>query len=92
LVMFKFMEYGVFMVGSVLDSGVQGFQNGVRQVNQAATTIARAGTVEPEKASSLEEITTAAVELKSGELQAKASAAVIRSADEVLGTLVNIKA
>jgi hypothetical protein len=80
------------MVGSVLDVGVQGFQNGVRQVNQAATTIARAGTVEPEQATSLDDIATAAVEMKSGELQAKASAAVIKTADEILGTLVDIKA
>lgn len=80
------------MVGSVMNVGIQGYQNGVQQMNQAAASIARAGTVESTQANNLDQITEAAVELKVGEVQAKASTTVLRAADEVLGTLLDIKA
>lgn len=40
----------------------------------------------------LTDITTAAVELKMSEHQVKASTAVIKTADEMMGTLIDIKA
>ena len=86
------------MVDSVLSVGLQGIQAGVASANQAARDIAAATTVEfpqdPATATtdSTVDITTAAVALKASEHQVAASAAVIRTADEMIGTLVDIKA
>ena len=96
------------MVNSVLSAGLQGVQNGIGRANEAAQDIARATTADvfnPEQAAvdvtaprnddrggGIEAISEAAVELKVSEIQVKASAAVVRTADEVLGTLINTKA
>ena len=79
------------MVDSVLATGVAGVQAGLQQAQKAAETIASAGTTEPE-ANALTSLTEAAVELKLSETQVKASAAVIKTADEMIGTLIDIKA
>ncbi|MDB6061295.1 MAG: hypothetical protein JWM78_1398 [Verrucomicrobiaceae bacterium] len=73
-------------INSVLSTGVQGLQAGIQRTNQAAGTIARAGTDENS------DLTTPIVDLKRGEQQVKASAAVIKAADETIGTLIDIKA
>lgn len=71
----------------VLAAGVQGLQTSLARANDAAGRIARFGTT-----SQNGDLATPIVDLKSSELQAKASAAVIKTADEVLGTLIDIKA
>jgi hypothetical protein len=74
-------------INSVLSTGVQGVQSGLNRANQAAAQIARSGTTGENG-----DLATPIVELKSSELQAKASAAVIRTADDLLGTLIDTKA
>lgn len=74
-------------VNSVLSSGVQGIQAGLNRANQAAGQIARSGTTDENG-----DLATPIVNLKASELQVKASAAVIKTADELLGTLIDTKA
>lgn len=74
-------------VNSILSTGVQGVQAGMQRANRAAGEIARAGT-----SAEGGDLATPIVDLKLSELQVKASAAVIKTADEVVGTLIDIKA
>lgn len=67
-----------------------GIYSGLDRVSKAAHEIAG---VAVENSNQLPtKLTPALVELKLGERQVAASAAVIRTADEVLGTLLDIKA
>lgn len=76
-------------IGSVLSTGLQGVQTGLNQANKAAGEIARFGTT---AGNSIGDLTTSLVNLKAGELQTKASAAVVKTADQVLGTLIDVRA
>ncbi len=82
-------------MNSVLSTGLQGVQSGVSTVQRAAEDIVNATATDPETASggdALASITEAAVSLKVGEQQVQASAAVVKTADEILGTLLDTKA
>lgn len=81
------MSIGSVSSTSLFAAGVQGVQSGVARANDAAGQIARFGTAEQDG-----DVVTPMVELKSSELQVKASAAVIKTADEMVGTLIDIKA
>lgn len=81
------MAIGSVSSSNVLATGLQGLQGGVARANDAAGKIARAGTTDPDG-----DLTTPLVQLKSSELQVKASAAVVKSADDMIGTLIDIKA
>ena len=81
------MAIGSVSSSSLLATGVQGVQTGMASANEAAGKIARLGTTESDG-----DFATPAVDLKRSELQVKASAAVIKSADEMIGTLIDIKA
>ncbi len=81
------MSIGSVSSSSVLATGVQGVQAGVARANDAAGKIARFGTTEQDG-----DLATPIVNLKSSELQVKASAAVIKTADDMIGTLIDIKA
>jgi flagellar hook protein FlgE len=72
---------------SVLSTGVQGIQSGLNRANQAAGEIARSGTTEQNG-----DLAKSIVDLKSSELQVKASAKVIKTADDLLGTLIDTTA
>ena len=90
-------------VRSAYNSGLTGFQNAAAQLSNTSSQIAQAGTADtgmaedqkaPESLSSPAErtpisLTTELVNLKVSEFQAKASADVITTADEALGTLIN---
>ncbi len=96
------------MVNSVLSAGLQCVQSGINTSREAAADIAQAATLdptaeqgvepdsgansEPVAGGALADITEAIVQLKVGEHQVKASAEVIRTADEILGTIVDITA
>ncbi len=88
------------MIDSLLSTGVQGIQSGLNRAQQAAEDIASATTAPTVEDSATVASTTdvtqniaeAAVDLKIGERQVQASAAVVKTADEVLGTLVNTEA
>ena len=83
------------MVDSVLSVGLQGVQAGVASAREAAQDIASA-TAPPadttENTDVTADLTEAVVQLKVSELQVAASTAVIKTADEILGTLVDTKA
>ncbi len=81
------MTVGAVSTNSLLSTGVQGVQKGIARANDAAGAIARNGTTEQDG-----DLATPIVELKRSELQVKASAAVVKTADEVVGTLIDIKA
>lgn len=74
-------------VNSLMSTGVAGIQAGLARGSRAAGEIARFGTTE-----SGGDLATPIVDLKLSELQVKAAAAVIDTADEVVGTLIDIRA
>ena len=73
-------------VGSLLSIGTQGVQAGMRRANEAAQDIVRVTTGSPDKGGDL---VTPLVDLKVSEHLVAASAKVIKSADETLGTLID---
>lgn len=81
------------MVDSIISAGFQGVQSGLNSARQAAQDIATATTTPASSADQdvIGDITQAAVELKISELQVQASAEVIKTGDEVIGSLLSIK-
>ncbi|EAR08745.1 Flagellar hook protein FlgE [Reinekea sp. MED297] len=77
------------MVGSVMNSGVQGIQRGYDMLNRSADQIAKAN-IPPEQGGP-EELYTPMTEQISGKVQVQASAKVVEAASETLGTLIDIK-
>jgi flagellar basal body rod protein FlgG len=75
------------MVNNIASTGLAGIQAGINTAGQAAQSIASASTRDAEASS--KDITTAAVELKQAEQQVQASAKVVKSADEMLGTVID---
>jgi hypothetical protein len=73
------------MSNSILSVGTQGMQAGFARAAEAASSIARGGDDQGD-------LTTSLVDLKASEVQVKASAAVVKSADDMIGTLIDIKA
>ncbi|GAA3968765.1 flagellar biosynthesis protein FlgE [Allohahella marinimesophila] len=90
------------MISGAMNAGVQGMQNGMRGMQASAERLTQAtttGTTQPQavqqglsQASGLDEITSAVVDLKLYEVQATASAKVVKTADAVLGTLLDTMA
>ena len=83
------------VVDSVISAGFQGVQNGLNSARQAAQDIATATTTPVSSTADqnvVADITQAAVELKISELQVQASAEVIKTGDELIGSLLSIKA
>lgn len=93
-------------IQSAFNTGVQGFQNATEKANEAATNIA-ANTLSNEATDVAEsaaktnpssnqdnvpDLNQSIVDLKVAEFQAKASSQVIQSADETLGTLLDVTA
>ncbi|MDD5175377.1 MAG: hypothetical protein PHQ05_02990 [Sterolibacterium sp.] len=74
-------------IGSVLSAGMQGVQAGIDRSDRAAGQVARLGTDIDSS-----DVTASLIDLKVSEIQVKASANVIKAGDELLGTLVDIKA
>ena len=73
-------------IDSALNSGVQGFQR-AEQGLRASSQIARLNTPSGDKVQLPEEL----VNLKSAEVQAGASAKVIQTASDMMGTLIDIR-
>ena len=87
-------------ISSALYNGVQGYNQGAEQVQQASLDIASSSARQKEGAANANaqqnsgqaqqtNINTSAVELISGTNQAEASAKVIKAADEMLGTIID---
>jgi flagellar hook protein FlgE len=88
-------------IQSAFNSGVQGFNGATQQAQSAAENIVDATVVTQSSESSSEELASSQsipnlnqelVNLKVAEYQAKASAEVIKTADEALGTLLDVTA
>ena len=94
-------------IQSAFNSGIQGFQKATDDANQAAASIAAQTNISRDegvisqavssqtvisKEQKIPDLNQSIVDLKVAEFQAKSSAQVIKTADEVLGTLVDISA
>lgn len=79
------------MVDSVLATGLNGVQAGILRAHQAASSIA-GQTLPREGVAPADNLIQPMVELELSEQQVVASAAVVKTADELLGTLIDIKA
>jgi len=84
---------------SVLSAGLAGIQAGQSSAFEAAQKITTAtaaqapsdtGSTPATSSGNLDAITTGAVELLASEQQVQASASVVKAADEILGTLIDI--
>ncbi len=78
-------------VGSVLSIGVSGIQSGLQNAQKAAEDIVKVG-MKPEAGTekdALGDLTQAAVELKTSEIQVKASAEVVKTADKMMGAIID---
>ena len=71
-------------INSIIQSGLQGVQQGLASAEAAASRIAA-----PPSDQFVENLTEATVELLQAELQTRASARVLEAAGETLGTLVD---
>ncbi|MFM4997672.1 flagellar basal body rod C-terminal domain-containing protein [Aeromonas sanarellii] len=74
-------------IESAMTAGVQGFQRAEQLAAQASSQIARLNTPVGERVELPEEL----VNLKVAEQQAGASAKVIQTASDMLGTLIDIR-
>jgi hypothetical protein len=72
-------------ISSSLSAGLQGIQAGMQRVNLAGGKIAV-------HATDAEVLAAYAVEQMSGRHQVELSAQVVKAADQMLGTLINLKA
>lgn len=69
---------------SAFQSGIAGVQSGIYGANQNASQIARAEQI------STEQLTEALVQLQANKQQVEASAKVIETSSEMIGTLLDI--
>lgn len=74
-------------ITSVLATGLNGIQRGISLTDRAGAQIAQIGSV-----SFSEQLATSMVGLREGELQTKFGADVVKVADQLLGTLIDIRA
>jgi hypothetical protein len=72
-------------IGSVLATGRQGIQAGINRTAIAAGRIAGGITEDPNAASTM-------LSLNQGAIETKASATIVKTADEMLGSLIDIRA
>ena len=77
-------------INTTVDVGLQGVRTGVVGIEKAAAEIARAGTVDGAAGSN--DVTESIVELRLYQRSVEASSQVVRTADEVLGTLLDTMA
>jgi hypothetical protein len=75
-----------------LQVGLSGLTRGLENIQEIATDIAQAGTTKEENLSTTADLTQSVVDLKQQELATLASAKVVETADEVLGTLLDVNA
>ena len=79
-------------IDNALNMGVQGFQEAQSRMADAAAEIASSSVTDSTQSSDYtQDLTTSLVDLKVAELDAKANANVIKTASDVLGTLLDIK-
>jgi hypothetical protein len=74
-------------ITSMLSSGLNGIQAGTAIVNRAGGQIARVSTVLDNV-----QLANSAIDQREGELQVKFGADVVKVADQLLGSLIDIRA
>ncbi len=72
--------------------GTLGIQAGVEQAENAAHDISKIGSVENEGDSALADLSDASVDLLRAKNQVQASANVVRTGDDILGSIINTTA
>jgi len=80
---------------SAFQSGLQGIQRGLNELNRHAADIASAKQFSPQTAADTDlttDLTTSLIGLKQSELQVAISTKVIEAADNTIGTLLDISA
>lgn len=77
---------------SLISTGLGAFQSGQQRLAQAGGEIAAATLPAMQPSQAAAEVTEQMVQLKVAEHEAAAGARMIRTADEVLGTLINTTA
>ncbi|GAA3573683.1 hypothetical protein GCM10022265_23370 [Marinobacter xestospongiae] len=89
----KVNQVVVDMINNTLAIGIQGVQEGIQGMDNAARRIARGGTDGPQgSASGNGDLLEPIVDLKLYQRSVEASAQVVKTADETLGTLLDINA
>ncbi|WP_372964331.1 flagellar basal body rod C-terminal domain-containing protein [Marinobacter sp.] len=80
------------MINNTLGIGIQGIQDGMAGMENAARKIARGGADGPQgTAEGVGNLAEPMIELNLYERSVEASAQVVKTADETLGTLLDIK-
>jgi len=77
------------MIGSVMNTGVAGVKTGYDMLNRSADQIAKAN-IPPEEGGP-DNLVNPIVEQQLGKIQVQASAKVIETASETLGTIIDLK-
>lgn len=77
------------MSESILQAGIQGIQGGLDQFGRAANSVATAATNDNPSSNRTADLARDVVEVKQAQRTIEASAAVIKVADETLGSLLN---
>jgi len=72
-------------VGSILSTGLQAVQVGVSRANTAGGQIATKGVEDDNLAKNL-------IDLKKSEIEVKAAVSIVKTGDEMLGTIIDIRA
>lgn len=76
---------------SPLQVGLSGISRGLENLQEISSDIAQAGTVNPENLSTTIDLTQSMVDLQQQKLATQASAKVVATAEEVLGTLIDTR-
>ena len=80
-------------IGSLLNIGLQGYQQATNQANQAAQNIASQSVTNAAEADlDTADLTESLVDLKTAEISAKANVRVIETASDLIGSLLDVKA
>lgn len=78
-------------VDSILNTGIQGFQQATQRASQAAQEIASQSVTDATQDSlEVNDLTSSLVDLKAAELDALANGRVIETASDLIGTLLDI--
>ena len=75
---------------SPVQIGLSGLTRGLENIQEIATDIAQAGTSKDENLTTTVDLAQSVVDLKQQELATLAAAKVVTTADEVLGTLLDV--
>lgn len=78
-------------IGSIMQTGLEGMRTSQNKISQSADQIVKASTLNKDTSSN-GDIIEPIVDMKAEQHVFDASAKIVKAADEMLGTLMNIKA